>query len=1010
MPKKFLDAEGVTYLASLLDNYPNNEILGTVIDAIQDALDEKNDKAILTYGVSTFNDFLTAYNAGSMLFCKVTQEDPTITFYSRYAPLIYVQPDLNFIEFLYYRPLSHNSVSYHDEICIYKLTNQNEWTTSHRANGLRRIEVSGDGLSIEWADGIATLTTANATTTTAGMMSSSDKTKLDGIEEIDPYETINTPAPLIHLTDAAEAPVKEMEIEIDNPIQYFNGYDHSWIGGIGKNKLPIYGYLTSYPSSVISYFHNFGDGSIYIGGTSLTDFDAWLCNDGKFRVNPSEEIIGIFHYSGNYIVSGSSTNPPATIQFYNINTEEIDASGNGQFTLDGDYNIKIHCENNTQYKINIWPMLRLASVVDDTFEKYENICPITGYTGIQLRTANKNLFSINFDTFTRDGVTYSCENSYIIMNGTHQGQALYNFSNYKIYLPAGTYNVDYRLVSGTVTAPEGNTDLTYGSICIFRSNDNSSLLEKGISYSTQQINRTLILTQGENISIGIRKQAYVTFTNAKFLLTITRAEDIITDGIPHEGKVYDIATAETVYGGKLTIYGNGSGKVSINKKFYHLTADDTIGLAEQQISGFNRFTFTPNSGNVKYASTKYLACDKLPKVTSANPGIGIFGYNATNICFLSNLSTIEAFKEWLTEIGGLDIVYELGTPITYQLTSPQVQTLLSENNIWANSGNINKITYIKDINGLISGADKAIIDRLISNNPQNKYWKDDGTLDSPVAILEYGASTWNDFLDAYNKNKDIYCKISHNNGYRIGHFDYYYYGSPSPYVEFNYYRSPESNNSADEVYKYRLYYNTNTWDTIVKEASTPTMVGCSANAAGSSGSVPAPAAGDQDKFLSGDGTYKSGGLPMVVLSYGNSTWDDFINAYNNNVIVYCRASSNVNPASGSQTRMAFMAYVNNGTNPTEVEFQYYRSVSSHSASQMSDQVFVYKLNKTNGWSVTTREASMKQLKVANNSNMSISYSNNVATINGVALPAVTTADNGKILMVVNGVWTAVAPS
>jgi hypothetical protein len=75
---------------------------------------------------------------------------------------------------------------------------------------------------------------------------------------------------------------------------------------------------------------------------------------------------------------------------------------------------------------------------------------------------------------------------------------------------------------------------------------------------------------------------------------------------------------------------------------------------------------------------------------------------------------------------------------------------------------------------------------------------------------------------------------------------------------------------------------------------------------------------------------------MVVLSYGNSTWDDFINAYNNNVIVYCRASSNSNPASGNQTRMAFMAYVNNGDTPTEVEFQYYRSMSSHSATAMGD--------------------------------------------------------------------------
>ncbi len=39
--KKFLDANGVAYLARLLDNYPDNDLLGTVITAIQEALEEK---------------------------------------------------------------------------------------------------------------------------------------------------------------------------------------------------------------------------------------------------------------------------------------------------------------------------------------------------------------------------------------------------------------------------------------------------------------------------------------------------------------------------------------------------------------------------------------------------------------------------------------------------------------------------------------------------------------------------------------------------------------------------------------------------------------------------------------------------------------------------------------------------------------------------------------------------------------------------------------------------------
>jgi hypothetical protein len=94
---------------------------------------------------------------------------------------------------------------------------------------------------------------------------------------------------------------------------------------------------------------------------------------------------------------------------------------------------------------------------------------------------------------------------------------------------------------------------------------------------------------------------------------------------------------------------------------------------------------------------------------------------------------------------------------------------------------------------------------------------------------------------------------------------------------------------------------------------------------------------------------------MTILSYGHSTWNDFITAYTAKHVVYTRASSGSNPASGSQTRLAFMAYVNNADNPTEVEFQYYRSVSTHSDSQQGDQTYVYKLNKTNGWSVTVRE-------------------------------------------------------
>lgn len=171
-----------------------------------------------------------------------------------------------------------------------------------------------------------------------------------------------------------------------------------------------------------------------------------------------------------------------------------------------------------------------------------------------------------------------------------------------------------------------------------------------------------------------------------------------------------------------------------------------------------------------------------------------------------------------------------------------------------------------------------------------------------------------------------------------------------------------------------------------------------------SGFIAAPSA-NADEVIAYNGTTWVADKRMVILSYGSSTWTDFINAYNSNAVVYCRASSNSNPASGAQTRMAFMAYVNNA-NPTNVEFQYYRSVATHSDSQQGDQVYVYKLDKNSGWSVLARNAFTK---IVAGTGLSSTYSSGTLTLKssgGSGLPAVTTADNGKILQVVNGAWAA----
>lgn len=164
------------------------------------------------------------------------------------------------------------------------------------------------------------------------------------------------------------------------------------------------------------------------------------------------------------------------------------------------------------------------------------------------------------------------------------------------------------------------------------------------------------------------------------------------------------------------------------------------------------------------------------------------------------------------------------------------------------------------------------------------------------------------------------------------------------------------------------------------KAADNTFVGASSSDSGSKGLVPQPQAGDDAKFLAGDGSWKDISAKLVEMSYGESNaWSKFIAAYNAGSIVYCRASSSSNPASGSQTRKAFMAYVNNAANPTEVEFQYVRSVGSKTASQPVDQVFVYKLASSSGgtWSVQTRDMAPK---IVAGAGINVSYSNGTYTI------------------------------
>ena len=100
------------------------------------------------------------------------------------------------------------------------------------------------------------------------------------------------------------------------------------------------------------------------------------------------------------------------------------------------------------------------------------------------------------------------------------------------------------------------------------------------------------------------------------------------------------------------------------------------------------------------------------------------------------------------------------------------------------------------------------------------------------------------------------------------------------------------------------------------------------------------------------------GSGLTILSYGTSTWQDFINAYNNNNIVFCKASiMDSDPSSGTQSRHAVLSYVDDPANPTQAEFLYPKTTNRHDYNHQTDTMSVYTLDSTNGWSCSTRYTS-----------------------------------------------------
>ena len=199
---------------------------------------------------------------------------------------------------------------------------------------------------------------------------------------------------IVSFDDVEESlPFKRIVANI-TPLQDLKGYDTPWPGGVGKNKLTCNSsvvYSQTINDVVFTVTKN-ADGdvlSIATKGTASARTTFMLNN----KITNQLE-------SGGYILSGCPSgggsgkyrmtcwDGTASVTIAN------DYGSGATFTLDNTHSVNCAIDiSNGQYIDAVWyPMIRLSSVADDTFEPYSNICPISGRTGADVTGCGKNLF------------------------------------------------------------------------------------------------------------------------------------------------------------------------------------------------------------------------------------------------------------------------------------------------------------------------------------------------------------------------------------------------------------------------------------------------------------------------------------------------------------------------------------------------------------------------------------------------------------------------------------------
>ena len=464
-------------------------------------------------------------------------------------------------------------------------------------------------------------------------------------------------------------------------MQDLHGYDNPWPAGGGKN-LFTRNDLDTTQNNVRVKFANEVFTVTGSGSSSITiPYSFTATEQVVMRTDKTFSLAN----DGIRIYVQRKINSDSTIDYPTVSTNAHGVNSGGGF-----YSIYLQTEASFTGPFTFRIQVEKGSTAT-AWSPYSNLCPISGFTGLNVYGTGKNLF----DKSTVEA------NRYIASNGKISGSNGWSVSDYIPVVPSGAY-----VLSGT-----GNT----GSAAYLAFYDATKTYISGVVATTTSITPP---SNARFIRLSV-----INVDTAQFEVGSTASDYAAFAGLTTLPVSWQ-SDAGTVYAGYLTIDKDGGCTLTGTHKYFATTWGS--GSGGTSLGNYTRKTFTSPAKSAYPNYTNTPICNLASYKANYSEDALHFYVNAS-----ANNNCIVFLPNDASDDTVIEIVYELATPVTYTLASVTVPSLLQgENNLWADCGDLT-ITYLADGNA----SEIEALNILLGNRYVNNHGEDEPTDREALDIL-----------------------------------------------------------------------------------------------------------------------------------------------------------------------------------------------------------------------------------------------------------------------------------